>query len=57
METKRTLNTQSNSEQNNQCCSYHNIEFQIVLHSHSSTIEVGTKTDTQTNGLEQQAQM
>jgi hypothetical protein len=43
MEAQKTLNSQSNLEQKEQCWKYLNIGLQIILQSH-----IGTKTDIKT---------
>jgi hypothetical protein len=52
METQKTWNTQSNSEQKVQCWIHYNIWLQTVLQSHSNKKQHGisTKTDRKTSG-------
>jgi hypothetical protein len=54
METEKTSNIQSNSEQNVQCWRHHNTLLQTILQSHNSKKQhgIGTKTDRRSNGSE-----
>jgi hypothetical protein len=36
LETQKTTNSQGNTEQKEQCWRYHNIQFQMILQSHSN---------------------
>jgi hypothetical protein len=59
LKTQKTMNSQGNTQQKEQCWTYHSTQLQTILQSHSdkNSMVLAQKTDIKTNGIEQRTQI
>jgi hypothetical protein len=50
LETQKTMNSQGNTEQKEQCLRNHNIRLQTILRSNKNSMVVAQKRDMKTSG-------